>query len=704
MTQAQLADGTILEFPDETSPDVIQKTVKSYISKQSGVSKSDTTVGAKVVDKKDPSLLADIEKSLGNSTVVKTLAELGGAGLKSVVDVVDFLSNDQINSVLEISGSDKRVERLGDMPAIKRQTEGVFMDEGLGRDVVRGAGEMATLGGSVGLLTKQAAKMLPKVAAGEGAGLGVAREITTASPVAEAGYGAVSGAGSEIGKQYGDSGGAVGAVVAPLAAGGAMGLTAPARQLASQGIDSGSEAVKNTFKSLLGDEKKAANIANIAPKLSDDGLAKLIARDVEASGMSPEEFVNKYKQLGDDGVLADVNENTRSRLRDAVNKVPRVSGRAKSIANERQAGASQRIIDSFEDSTGTSSLNTSDRITLLNEELSPRITELYAKARSENPPLSDRLNNLLNNTETDLGKARVAANTRLKNQEALGEKIGNIDIIDATKRELDDRIGAAYRNGENSKARELIQLKNLMVKEADNAVPEYKEARNLFAGKAALENSSETGKNFFKLKRSEIDELAQGMSESEKEMFMLGAKDAIIDKLDSTQINANQVNRLFGRNGDAAKLRVLFKDEASFNKFTNALQREAEFAMTRQAIQGNSSSVKQLHDAGVMPSITIDEAAEMATGSPIQWSKKVTQWLKAVSEKKGSAENQKALEEVGDLLLDSGLSAEKVADIIRRGNRAEIKNRIDQAVKRQRRTAGVAATTVEATSEANNGE
>jgi len=33
MTTAQLADGTQLQFPDETDPDVIQRTVKQYIAK-----------------------------------------------------------------------------------------------------------------------------------------------------------------------------------------------------------------------------------------------------------------------------------------------------------------------------------------------------------------------------------------------------------------------------------------------------------------------------------------------------------------------------------------------------------------------------------------------------------------------------------------------------------------------------------------------
>ena len=87
----------------------------------------------------------------------------------------------------------------------------------------------------------------------------------------------------------------------------------------------------------------------------------------------------------------------------------------------------------------------------------------------------------------------------MADRRAAGEQITNISVVDATKQELDDQINTALRLGENNKVRDLVKLKNVMVREADASIPVYKEARALFAGQAALESAEKQGQDFFKL-------------------------------------------------------------------------------------------------------------------------------------------------------------------------------------------------------------
>ena len=60
---------------------------------------------------------------------------------RAVVDGLNFFTADQVNNVLNLMGSDKRMPNLYDAPYIKEATHGNYMDDGLPRDVVRTGSE-----------------------------------------------------------------------------------------------------------------------------------------------------------------------------------------------------------------------------------------------------------------------------------------------------------------------------------------------------------------------------------------------------------------------------------------------------------------------------------------------------------------------------------------------------------------------------------
>lgn len=65
---------------------------------------------------------------------------------RAVVDGLNFFTADQVNNVLNLVGSDKRIPNLYDVPYIKEATQGNYMDDGLPRDVVRtGSGFLSPL-------------------------------------------------------------------------------------------------------------------------------------------------------------------------------------------------------------------------------------------------------------------------------------------------------------------------------------------------------------------------------------------------------------------------------------------------------------------------------------------------------------------------------------------------------------------------------
>jgi hypothetical protein len=408
---------------------------------------------------------------------------------------------------------------------------------------------------------------------------------------------------------------------------------------------------------------------------TDEGAAKLLAEQMVREGVSPDEVAQRLRQLGPDAIPADALSTFQRILRTASNEVPRIEGQARQLFQGRQVGQAARLTQAFDEVGGTVGVNADDVVRALNERFKPRIDELYTAARQKAVRVSPKV-----------------AEKVLQTRRTLGDKISNIDIIDATKQKLDDKISVALRQGERGLVRELTRVKNALVEEADKAIPEYQQARNLFAGKAQMESASEMGEHFFKLKPKELEGLVKSMGDAEKRMFKLGAKNAILDRMEDIQTNADLVKRLFGKRGDIRKLSAVFDDEAALNRFSDVLERESKFIMTRRAAEANSTTVKQATD-----SIALREAFEGiadASTSPTGLVGLSRRIFGGLAKKKNSEEFIKALSDAGDLLLEQGVDPERVAALLRRGNRDAVERAIQSAIKKPLTGKGLAPAAV----------
>lgn len=604
-------------------------------------------------------------------SVANVASELMAAVNRGAINLADLPAN-VANWALEQSGSDTRAATLAGNELVQQGTRGNFMEEGLPRDVVRAAGEVAPAAVVGGAALSQAATKLPASFAGntsraaaasqgartaaapvmapaESTTAGVVRQLGASAPAADATYGAASGAGAEVGREYGgETGATFGAFAAPLS-------------LA-------------TFKSVLGGvfnmgRSALESATRSVDELGEDGMAKLLAEAMEREGMTPDQVVKRMGELGPEVVPADVGTGFARLLRLASNKVPRLEGEVHSVLDPRHAAQGDRITAAFDRAGVLPNASVDDVIVRLDEVMKPKINALYGQVRSKPFAPSERLRALLEG-DNAVGQARKSADARLKNKRAAGDEITHIDVIDATKQELDDQISRALRDGEKNTARDLIRLKNIMVDEADKAIPEYKQARNLFAGKAGLESAADLGQQFFKMKSRDVVDAVKSMGKSEQLMFRMGAKQALMDKLDGMQISRDAVKALFGKGGDARKLQAVFPDRESFNQFAETLEREAYFVMTRRAAQANSTTFKQLSDGQSFQEAM--EGAAAITGDPAAATNLVVRTLSRLTGDRSSAAFTKALEEVGDVLLERGMNPDKIASILRRGSAKEV--------------------------------
>mgnify|MGYP003633384465 CR=1 FL=1 len=402
--------------------------------------------------------------------------------------------------------------------------------------------------------------------------------------------------------------------------------------------------------------------------LSDNAASGLLREQMVREGLTPEKVVQLLRDSGDQAILADTNSSFNRMLKIATNEIPELEGRARTVLNIRQKGQGGRVADALRNPV-FNTLDPDDAIAALNTKFKPQIDDLYAKANLKEFTLSEELTEVIAG-KNSLGAAFTAAKSRLSDKAAAGDKLSKLDLIQAAKEELDGGIGLAVRNGDKGKVRDLVRLKNRLITEVDQAVPEYAQARDLFAGKVALEDAVENGTQLFKLKPREVDDLTKTMSRSEKDMFLIGAKEAILDKVDNVQVTGDAISRIFGKRGDIKRIQSLFDNLEDFNLFKKAMEAETKFVLTRRAIQGQSSTAKQSIDSsrfgsalGGVRAMAGDPAAQLEVMSSI---------TSGLTGKKGGAVHRAAMEKVGDILLSGNMDQAKILRILRLGTPKQI--------------------------------
>jgi len=133
---------------------------------------------------------------------------------RGAAGIVDFAMT-PVNAAMELAGSDVRVPSA--VQALAPATQGNFMEAGLGRDVVRAAGEAVPAALATGAAIRTAAQQLPAMASGaESVGAGALRQMGSSTAAQDAIYGGISGAGAAVGQDVGgDNGAMIGAIAAP---------------------------------------------------------------------------------------------------------------------------------------------------------------------------------------------------------------------------------------------------------------------------------------------------------------------------------------------------------------------------------------------------------------------------------------------------------------------------------------------------------
>jgi hypothetical protein len=146
----------------------------------------------------------------------------------------------------------------------------------------------------------------------------------------------------------------------------------------------------------------------------------------------------------------------------------------------------------------------------------------------------------------------------------------------------------------------------------DELVPEYRAARQAFAGEAELRDAYTAAVDgatrrlsadrklppFLQASADDVRYAVGQMTEGEREAYRLGAIAAMRRSEQNIADSGDRVKRLFGTPAMRAKLRAIFPDDDTFAQFETRMGDEATMRGSADFLRGGSNTAEKLVDAG----------------------------------------------------------------------------------------------------------
>jgi hypothetical protein len=431
--------------------------------------------------------------------------------------------------------------------------------------------------------------------------------------------GSVAGAGGAT-EDNRTGGAAMGAAI-----GAPLGAIAPS---VVQGVTAAARGVRNA-------------VAPQSGAVADVGRA--LVRDEMTPATFADRFMDSAAQRPGVATVADAGgENVRG-LVERVAQTPG-AGRTKVIPalTERQQQQATRISSDLRDLTGTerSAFQTTEEVI---SERATAATPLYQAAYdagdfavwspglerlSSSPTVQDAMKGAVriwrdNAVADGFGALNPSAIVdrnagALKFLEGKVPVLPNLQFWDYTKKIVDDQIGTAIRNGQDQKARTLTRLAGALRTELDNVVPDYRAARDAWAGPSAYLNAIDDGRKVMSkaMSADEFTATFRALTPSEQEAYRIGAISSIISKMGNDPAKLADMTKYLRAPEVRAKVAAMMPSEQSAQAWAKRLDFEVRSSeLTGQAL-GNSATARRLAEQGDAKGIVGDLVLDSLLSGP----------------------------------------------------------------------------------------
>lgn len=338
----------------------------------------------------------------------------------------------------------------------------------------------------------------------------------------------------------------------------------------------------------------------LAPKFgTPEGRAKAqLAAAMADSGMTPEQITAKLDSLGGEGMVMDaMGESGRALARSSANNSPVAREMLETASVSRMAGQPDRLTDRLLEAGGLDEPRTIRELQdAARAEARPGINAAYEEARSLGNDID--LDAFADIRNTRIGKeafeeGMAAARDRMRGK---GEPSA-LDVLDEAKRYLD---GIAQPDaGKRPTPRQAFagELAKDIRDRTDEWLDEYAnargKARDLFKREEAYELGAEGAKP-----RVAADFGRRVAANSNEDAVRAGYAASKIDQVQNRRSTPGTVDALFGPRRQQDALDAALGPNAG--PVRNQIDAEREFARTDRALRGNSTTARQLVEAGLV--------------------------------------------------------------------------------------------------------
>ncbi len=560
MPNIRMPDGQVVSFPDDFSKERIRGMIAQRYPRET----AEATIASG--QRAQPSAEAM------QSPMPQAQPSQVTAGLSSVVEGVP-IAGPFLRSGVEAGAAGIGSLATGEPYANVRQDITQMVDQS--QEAFPITSTVGGIGGAIG-------GTLPMVMAAPGAfGAGAGGLL------ARSGASALSGAGIGGADAAVRSGGNLDAAKDGALWGGALGAAGPAvGQLVGRGVNAIAQRVGPTVSR------------------AQQAFGNALGRD------AVDDVASRLGTMGPDAMPMDLGPNLQRQAGALAATPGRGQEIVRSAIQSRQAGAGGRVTGALDDALGASV----DTVALADDIIAQRSAAarpLYEAAYAKPVPFTSELESFL--TRPAVGRAmqqaqRLAANDETFNAGTRGwfanvaddgtvaiQRTPSVYELDQTKRALDDMISTAQRGGNNNEARIYTQLKNRLTGMVDDAVPEYKAAREAFSGPSSVLDAIEEGQQVFSrnLTPNQLRTRMMKMGDAEKEAFQQGARAEISKIMGTARNDALAARSTFEKGWNKEKLEaILGKDEAG--KLLSSLEAETAFTRTRDVVTGNSETAARM--------------------------------------------------------------------------------------------------------------
>lgn len=367
-------------------------------------------------------------------------------------------------------------------------------------------------------------------------------------------------------------------------------------------------------------ETVASAAKPVPPSQASDAYSRL-ALALERQGQTPEQMAARVGTLGPNAMIADTGDAVRSLGRDAFNRPSGAEDIIRKALEARQRGvmvdgeftaqpSSMRILDAASEGLGVNGKAYYDEADNLLATRKAAAQPAYAKAYQA-PPV-------------DIGDLREFAGTPLFQQAyqrargisekefvtlpdgtegimPLPERLTSNEALDwrtldLMKQGLDDLVKEGKVQGIGANEQGAIKrYAGRFVEKLDGLNPDYKAAREAFAGPTAMMDALEAGRTALREDAPVMAKKLTDMTPAEQDAYRLGAFQALKDKLGNADVTydaARQAGVL--KPNQLERFKELFPDRKKFADFVNLMANEQTMFQTRTALMGNSTTAKQL--------------------------------------------------------------------------------------------------------------